>query len=402
METKEKVVLAYSGGLDTSVIVPWLQENYDFDVIAVSVDVGQKEDFEAVGEKAEHIGAKKFYAVDKKQELVDEYIFPMIKAGAKYEGKYLLGTAIARPVISKGLVEIAQKEGASYIVHGATGKGNDQVRFELGIKALAPNMKIIAPWRIWDIKSRKQEIEYLKSKGVKLPFNEKTSYSRDENIFHISHEGLDLENPGNTPNYDELLQWVKPLEKASDEAEYVNIDFEKGVPVALNGEKMKGLKILETLNKLGAKHGVGVIDLVENRLVGMKSRGVYETPAGTILYFAHEELERLCVDRDTIQAKEKLSNDMAKLIYNGQWFTKYRKSISAFVDETQEYVTGTVKLKLYKGNIILQGLESDCSLYSEDFSTFDEDEVYNQKDAAGFINLFGLPIKIEALLREKK
>ena len=399
---KEKVVLAYSGGLDTSVIIPWLQENYNFDVIAVAVDVGQKDDFKAVEEKAYKIGATKFYAVDKKAELVNDYIFPMIKSGAKYENTYLLGTSIARPVIAKALVEIAQLEGANYIVHGATGKGNDQVRFELGIKALAPNMKIIAPWRIWDIKSRTQEINYLKSHGIELPFKETVTYSRDENLFHISHEGQELESPANSPDYENVLQWVLPLEKASDTPESISIEFVKGVPVKLNGEELDGVTLINKLNELGAKHGVGVIDLVENRLVGMKSRGVYETPGGTILYFAHEELERLCVDRDSLQAKIKLSHDMAKLIYNGQWFTKYRKALLAFVEETQEYVTGTVNLKLYKGNIILNGMESEYSLYSEDFSTFEEDTVYNQKDAEGFINLFGLPVKIEALLRNKK
>lgn len=398
---KEKVVLAYSGGLDTSVIIPWLKENYDFDVIAVAVEVGQKDDFAAVEKKALQIGASKFYAADKKEELVNDFIIPMLKSGAKYEGTYLLGTSIARPVIAKALVEIAQQEGASYIVHGATGKGNDQVRFELGIKALAPNMKVIAPWRIWDIKSRKQEIEYLKSHGIELPFKENTSYSRDENLFHISHEGLELESPHNAPDYNHVLQWVLPLEKTSDTPEYISIDFEKGVPVKLNGKSMSALDIINSLNEIGAKHGVGVIDLVENRLVGMKSRGVYETPGGTILYFAHEELERLCMDRESLQAKMKLSNDMAKLIYNGQWFTKYRKALSAFVEETQEFITGTVNLKLYKGNILLNGMDSKYSLYSEEFSTFDEDTVYNQKDAEGFINLFGLPIKIEALLRNK-
>lgn len=398
---KEKVVLAYSGGLDTSVIIPWLKENYDFDVIAVAVDVGQKDDFAAVEKKALQIGASKFYAADKKEELVNDFIIPMLKSGAKYEGTYLLGTSIARPVIAKALVEIAQQEGASYIVHGATGKGNDQVRFELGIKALAPNMKVIAPWRIWDIKSRKQEIEYLKSHGIELPFKENTSYSRDENLFHISHEGLELESPHNAPDYNHVLQWVLPLEKTSDTPECISIDFEKGVPVKLNGKSMSVLDIINSLNEIGAKHGVGVIDLVENRLVGMKSRGVYETPGGTILYFAHEELERLCMDRESLQAKMKLSNDMAKLIYNGQWFTRYRKALSAFVEETQEFITGTVNLKLYKGNILLNGMDSKYSLYSEEFSTFDEDTVYNQKDAEGFINLFGLPIKIEALLRNK-
>ena len=398
---KEKVVLAYSGGLDTSVIIPWLKENYDFDVIAVAVDVGQKDDFAAVEKKALQIGASKFYAADKKEELVNDFIIPMLKSGAKYEGTYLLGTSIARPVIAKALVEIAQQEGASYIVHGATGKGNDQVRFELGIKALAPDMKVIAPWRIWDIKSRKQEIEYLKSHGIELPFKENTSYSRDENLFHISHEGLELESPHNAPDYNHVLQWVLPLEKTSDTPECISIDFEKGVPVKLNGKSMSALDIISSLNEIGAKHGVGVIDLVENRLVGMKSRGVYETPGGTILYFAHEELERLCMDRESLQAKMKLSNDMAKLIYNGQWFTRYRKALSAFVEETQEFITGTVNLKLYKGNILLNGMDSKYSLYSEEFSTFDEDTVYNQKDAEGFINLFGLPIKIEALLRNK-
>ncbi|MEJ6466237.1 argininosuccinate synthase [Fusobacterium ulcerans] len=398
---KEKVVLAYSGGLDTSVIIPWLKENYDFDVIAVAVDVGQKDDFAAVEKKALQIGASKFYAADKKEELVNDFIIPMLKSGAKYEGTYLLGTSIARPVIAKALVEIAQQEGASYIVHGATGKGNDQVRFELGIKALAPNMKVIAPWRIWDIKSRKQEIEYLKSHGIELPFKENTSYSRDENLFHISHEGLELESPHNAPDYNHVLQWVLPLEKTSDTPECISIDFEKGVPVKLNGKSMSALDIINSLNEIGAKHGVGIIDLVENRLVGMKSRGVYETPGGTILYFAHEELERLCMDRESLQAKMKLSNDMAKLIYNGQWFTRYRKALSAFVEETQEFITGTVNLKLYKGNILLNGMDSKYSLYSEEFSTFDEDTVYNQKDAEGFINLFGLPIKIEALLRNK-
>ena len=398
---KEKVVLAYSGGLDTSVIVPWLKENYNnIEVIAVSVDVGQKDDFVEVEKRALAIGASKFYVVDKKAELVNDFIFPMLKSGAKYENEYLLGTSIARPVIAKALVEIAIKEGASYIAHGATGKGNDQVRFELGVKALAPNMKIIAPWRIWSIKSRKQEIEYLKSHNIDLPFKEGVTYSRDENLFHISHEGQELESPANAPKYENVLQWVLPLEKSSDIAEYVSVEFEKGVPIKLNGEKLDGVALINKLNEIGAKHGIGVIDLVENRLVGMKSRGVYETPGGTILYFAHEELERLCLDRDTLQAKIKLSHDMAKLIYNGQWFTKYRKSLSAFVDETQEYITGIVNLKLYKGNILLNGMESPYSLYSEDFSTFDEDTVYNQQDAEGFINLFGLPIKIESLLRK--
>ncbi len=399
---KEKVVLAYSGGLDTSVIIPWLKENYDFDVIAVAVNVGQEEDFEAVSKKAIASGATKFYAANKTEELVNDYIFPMLKAGSKYEGKYLLGTSIARPVIAKALVEVALEEEASYIVHGATGKGNDQVRFELGIKALAPNMKIIAPWRIWDIKSRKQEIEYLKSKGIDLPFREDSSYSRDENLFHISHEGLELESPKNAPNYSSLLQWVTPLEKTPDDACELSIEFEKGIPTKLNGEALNGVELIKKLNAIGSKYGVGVIDMVEDRLVGMKSRGIYETPGGSILYFAHEELERLCLDRDTAETKKGLSDTLAKLIYNGQWFSTQRKAISSFVETTQEYVTGTINLKLYKGNIILNGSTSPYSLYSEDFSTFDEDEVYNQKDAEGFINLFGLSTKIEALLRNKK
>lgn len=298
---KEKVVLAYSGGLDTSVIVPWLKENYNnIEVIAVSVDVGQKDDFVEVEKRALAIGALKFYVVDKKEELVNDFIFPMLKSGAKYENEYLLGTSIARPVIAKALVEIAQKEGATYIAHGATGKGNDQVRFELGVKALAPNMKIIAPWRIWDIKSRKQEIEYLKSHNINLPFKEGVTYSRDENLFHISHEGQELESPSNSPKYEDVLQWVVPLEKASDTPEYISIEFVKGIPTKLNGKKLDGVTLIDKLNEIGAKHGIGIIDLVENRLVGMKSRGVYETPGGTILYFAHEELERLCLDRDTL------------------------------------------------------------------------------------------------------
>lgn len=399
---KEKVILAYSGGLDTSVIVPWLKENYkEIEVIAVAVDVGQNENFKEVEKRALEIGATKFYVVDKKLELVNEYIFPMIKSGAKYEGEYLLGTSIARPVIAKALVEIAQKENAKYIAHGATGKGNDQVRFELAIKALAPNIKIIAPWREWNIKSRKQEIEYLKKHNINLPFKEGVTYSRDENLFHISHEGQELESPENAPNYKNILQWVEQLEKSSDEAEEINLTFKKGVPVKLNGEELNGVEIIKKLNYIGGKNGIGVIDLVENRLVGMKSRGVYETPGGTILYFAHNALEKICLDRDTYQEKLKLSHEIAKLIYNGKWFTLYRKALFAFVDETQEYVTGEIKLKLYKGNIILSGLKSEYTLYSEEFSTFDEDNVYNQKDAEGFINLYGLPIKIEALLRKE-
>ncbi|MGL4935499.1 MAG: argininosuccinate synthase [Cetobacterium sp.] len=398
---KEKVILAYSGGLDTSVIVPWLKENYDYEVIAVAVDVGQKEDFKAIEEKAYVTGASKFYLVDKVEEFVNDYIFPTLKAGAIYENKYLLGTSMARPVIGKALVEIAHKEGAKYISHGATGKGNDQVRFELAIKALDPSLKVIAPWRIWDIKSREEEIEYLEKKGITLPFHKKSPYSRDENLFHVSHEGFDLEYPSKEPNFENVLQWVKTLEAANEKSEYITLEFIKGVPVALNGEKLSGVQIIKKLNKIGGEHGIGVLDMIENRLVGMKSRGVYETPGGTILYFAHEELERLCLDKDTYQEKVKLSHDFSKLVYNGQWFTTLRAAISAFVDVTQEFVTGEVKLKLYKGNIILAGTTSPFSLYSEEYSTFEKDSVYNQQDAEGFINLFGLPIKIEALLRKK-
>lgn len=397
---KEKVILAYSGGLDTSVIVPWLKENYDYEVIAVAVNVGQTEDFKAVEDKAYQIGASKFYLVDKINEFVEDYIFPTLKAGAIYENRYLLGTSMARPIISKALVEIAHKENAKYIAHGATGKGNDQVRFELGIKALDPSIKIIAPWRIWDIKSREEEIEYLEKHGISLPFHKKSPYSRDENLFHISHEGFDLESPEIEPKYDNVLQWIKPLEKAKEEFEYIKIEFLKGVPIGLNGKKTSGVELIKKLNLIGSEHGVGVLDLLENRLVGMKSRGIYETPGGTILFYAHEELERLCLDRDTYHSKLKLSHDFSKLVYNGQWFTTLRKALSAFVDVTQEYVTGEVTLKLYKGNIILAGLKSPYSLYSEEYSTFEKDEVYNQKDAEGFINLFGLPIKIEATLRK--
>lgn len=397
---KEKVILAYSGGLDTSVIIPWLKENYDYDVIAVAVNVGQTEDFKAIEEKAYLTGASKFYLVDKVHEFVEEYIFPTLKAGAIYENKYLLGTSMARPVIGKALVEVAHIEKAKYIAHGATGKGNDQVRFELAIKALDPSLKIIAPWRIWDIKSREEEIEYLEKKGITLPFPKKSPYSRDENLFHVSHEGFDLEYPSKEPNYNNVLQWVKTLENAEEKAEYITIEFIKGIPVGINGEKMNGINIIKKLNKIGGNHGIGVLDMVENRLVGMKSRGVYETPGGTILFFAHEELERLCLDKDTYQEKIKLSHDFSKLVYNGQWFTTLRKAITAFVDITQEFVTGEVKLKLYKGNIVLAGTTSPFTLYSEEYSTFEKDSVYNQKDAEGFINLFGLPIKIEALLRK--
>lgn len=401
--TKEKIVLAYSGGLDTSVIVPWLQENYQADVICVAVDLGQQEDFEKVEERAYKIGASKFYHLDKKKEFVEDFLFPTLQAGAKYENKYLLGTSTARPIIVKALVEIAEQEGAKYIAHGATGKGNDQIRFELGIKSLAPKIEIIAPWRIWNLKSRSDEIAYLESHGIDLPFPSKShSYSQDENLFHLSHEGNDLENPEKEPLYENFLKFVTPLEKTPNKAEYVSIGFEKGIPVRLNARKMEGVELLQKLNVICGKHGIGCIDMVENRLVGMKSRGIYETPAGTALYFAHEELERLCLDRETLQEKIQLSFSFAKLVYNGQWFTRLREALSAFVSVSQEYVTGEITLKLYKGNLILAGSFSPYSLYSEAFCTFEKDEVYNQKDAEGFINLFGLGIKIESLLRQNK
>ena len=402
MNKKEKIVLAYSGGLDTSVIVPWLKENYQAEVICVAVDVGQNEDFSKVEERAYKIGASKFYCVDKKKEFVEEFIFPTLKAGAKYENKYLLGTSTARPIIGKALVEIAKKENAQFIAHGATGKGNDQVRFELAIKALAPEIKVIAPWRIWELKSRSEEIAYLESHGIDLPFpSKKHSYSQDENLFHLSHEGNELEKPSEEPNYHNFLKLTTHLENTPNTPEYITIAFEKGIPVALNGEKLDGITLLQKLNVVCGKHGIGCIDMVENRLVGMKSRGVYETPGGTALYFAHEELERITLDKDTLHEKIKLSFEFANLVYNGKWFTTLRKALSAFIDVTQEYVTGEVTLKLFKGNMVLAGTKSCYSLYSEEFSTFEKDEVYNQKDAEGFINLFGLGIKIESLLRNK-
>ena len=398
---KEKVILAYSGGLDTSIIIPWLKENFDYEVIAVCGDVGQGKETEGLEEKALKTGASKLYIEDLREDYVENYIFPTVKAGAVYEGKYLLGTSHARPCIAKRLVEIAKKEGAVAICHGATGKGNDQVRFELTIKALAPELKIIAPWRMWDINSREEEIEYAKARNIPVPVTKEENYSMDRNIWHLSHEGMDLEDPWNEPQYDKLLQLMVTPEKAPNEAEYVTIDFEKGNAIAVNGEKLSPLKIVEKLNELGGKHGVGIDDIVENRLVGMKSRGVYETPGGTILYAAHKELEYLCLDRQTMHYKEQIANKFAELVYDGCWFTPLREALSAFVDETQKPVTGTVKLKLYKGKATPAGAKSPYSLYSEDFATFEEDEVYNHKDAEGFINLFGLPLKMRALMLEK-
>lgn len=406
MKKYNKVVLAYSGGLDTSIIIPWLKENYGCEVIAVVGNVGQKDELEGLKEKAINTGASKIYIEDLTKEFVYDYIFPTIKANAVYEGKYLLGTSFARPIIGKRIVEIALKEGADAICHGCTGKGNDQVRFELAIKAYAPDMPIIAPWRIWDIKSREEEIQYAMDKNIPIKLTPETNYSKDKNLWHLSHEGLDLENPNNEPNYEKILELSKTVEKAPDKPTYITISFEKGIPVALNGEKMNGVDIILALNKIGGENAIGICDMVENRLVGMKSRGVYETPGGSILYYAHKDLESICLDKETMHYKEMVGLKFADIVYNGQWYTPLREALSAFIDKTQETVTGDVKLKLYKGNIISAGISSPYSLYSEEYATFDEDEVYNQNDSAGFINLFGLPItvkaKMEQALKEKK
>ena len=399
----KKIVLAYSGGLDTSIIIPWLKEHYNNpEIIAVSGDVGQNDELEGLEEKAIKTGASKLYIADLTDEMVDEVIIPSLKMGASYE-QYLLGTAFARPIIAKKLVEIAKAEGADAIAHGCTGKGNDQVRFELAIKRFAPDMPIIAPWREWDIKGRDEEIDYAEAHHVPLKISRETNYSKDKNLWHLSHEGLDLEDPANEPQYDKpgfLEMGVSPTQ-APDEPTYLTLEFEKGTPVALNGEKMKVSKIIEGLNELGGKNGIGILDIVENRLVGMKDRGVYETPGGTILYFAHEQLEMITVDKDTLHAKQKLAVDFADLIYNGKWFSPLREALSAFADKANEYVTGTVKLKLYKGNIIPAGMTSPYSLYSEDIATFNDSAFdYDQKDSAGFINLWGLPDTVQAL-REK-
>lgn len=403
MSNIKKVVLAYSGGLDTSIIIPWLKENYDnCEVIAVSGDVGQGTELDGLEEKAIKTGASKLYIEDLTDEFVDDYVFPTVKAGAIYENKYMLGTSFARPVIAKRIVEIALKEGADAICHGCTGKGNDQVRFELAIKAFAPNMKIIAPWRIWDIKSRDEEIDYAETHNIPLKINRETNYSKDKNIWHLSHEGLDLEDPANEPMYDKILEMGVTPEKAPDKPTYVTISFDKGVPVAVDGKKMKGSDIVRKLNELGGSNGIGLADIVENRLVGMKSRGVYETPGGAILYHAHEVLETLCLDKETSHYKQQVAIKFADLVYNGQWFTPLREALSAFVDSTQQTVTGDVKLKLYKGNITNAGVTSPYSLYDEDIATFAEDDVYDQMDSQGFINLFGLPIKVKAMMDAKR
>ena len=400
---KEKVVLAYSGGLDTTTIIPWLKENFDYEVICCCVDCGQEDELDGLDERAKLSGASKLYIEDIVDEVCDDFIMPCVKAGAVYENKYLLGTSMARPAIAKKLVEIARKEGATAICHGATGKGNDQIRFELGIKALAPDLKIIAPWRmtdVWTLQSREDEIDYCKQHGIDLPFSADSSYSRDRNIWHISHEGLELEDPSLEPNYDHLLVLSVTPEKAPDEPEYVTMTFEAGVPTSINGKKMKVSDIIRELNKLGGKHGIGIVDIVENRVVGMKSRGVYETPGGTILMEAHAQLEELVLDRATMEVKKDMGNKLAQVVYEGKWFTPLREAISAFVDVTQKEVTGTVKMKLYKGSATAVAKKSPYSLYNEEFATFSKDDVYNQSDAEGFINLFSLPLKIRAIQKQ--
>ncbi|SHK94537.1 argininosuccinate synthase [Selenomonas ruminantium] len=396
----KKVVLAYSGGLDTSVIIPWLKENYDgCEVIACCADVGQGDELDAVHDKALKSGASKVYIADLKEEFLKEYVWPTLKAGAVYEDKYLLGTSFARPIIAKKLVEIAKQEGADAIAHGATGKGNDQVRFELTVKALAPNITLIAPWREWDLDSRSAEIEYAKKHDIPIATENKT-YSMDRNIWHLSHEGADLEDPANEPK-DSMFLISKAPKDAPDEPEYVTIDFEQGEPVGVNGKKMGAVELMEELNKIGARNGVGIVDICENRLVGMKSRGVYENPGGALLYYAHRELEYLCLDRNTYHYKQQVAIRYAELVYDGMWFCQLREALDAFVNSTQQTVTGQVKLKLYKGNIISAGSTSPYSLYSQEFVTFEHDDVYNQADATGFINLFGLPLKVRALMQEK-
>ena len=401
----KKVVLAYSGGLDTSIIIPWLKENYNnCEVIAVSGDVGQGTELDGLEEKAIKTGASKLYIEDLTEEFITDYVYPTVQAGAVYENRYLLGTSFARPIIAKRIAEIAIKEGADAICHGCTGKGNDQVRFELAIKAFAPDMTIIAPWREWELKSRDQEIDYAEAHNIPLKISRETNYSKDKNIWHLSHEGLDLEDPANEPQYEKkgfLEMGVSPID-APDKPTYITIHFEKGIPTQLDGKTLNGVEMVSALNKLGGENGIGLADLVENRLVGMKSRGVYETPGGAILYHAHEVLETITLDKETARIKQYLSIKFADIVYNGQWFTPLREALTAFVDKTQERVTGDVKLKLYKGNIINAGVTSPYTLYDEEVATFDEDEVYNQADAAGFINLFGLPIKVRAQLDKKR
>ena len=401
-EDIKKVVLAYSGGLETSVIIPWLKENYNnCEVIAVTADLGQGDELDPVHDKALKSGASKCYILDLKEEFIADYVWPVVKAGAVYEKKYLLGTSFARPLIAKRLVEIAEKEGADAVAHGATGKGNDQVRFELSVKALAPQLAIIAPWREWSIRSREDAIDFAEAHNIPIPVTKEHDYSMDRNMWHLSHEGSDLEDPWNAPK-DALFIVTNTPETAPDKAEYVELEFEQGVPVAVNGKKMSPATIVENLNEIGIRNGVGICDMVENRLVGMKSRGVYETPGGSIIYYAHNELENLCLDRATMSYKQMVGIKYSELVYDGMWFSPLREALAAFVDETQKTVTGTVRLKLYKGNIISAGAKSPYSLYSQEYVTFGADEVYNQADASGFINLFGLPLTVRALMKQGK
>lgn len=395
-----KVVLAYSGGLDTSIIIPWLKENYGYEVIALTADLGQREELEPLNEKAIKSGASKIYIEDARREFAEEYIFPTLKAGAIYEGKYLLGTSMARPLIAKKMVEIARKEGAEAVAHGATGKGNDQVRFELGVKALAPDLKIVAPWREWDIRSREDAIDYASARGIPVPVTKSRPYSLDRNMWHLSHEGADLEDPWNEP-LDDVLLLITPPAKAPDKPAYVEIEFEQGIPVKLDGVALDAVALIEKLNEIAGRNGVGIVDMVENRLVGMKSRGVYETPAGTVLFNAHREMELLTLDRVTLHFKEIVAARYAELVYDGVWFSPLREALDAFVDSTQKTVTGTVRMKLYKGNCTPAGSKSPYSLYNQELSTFSRDEIYNQHDAEGFINLFGLPLKVRALMEKK-
>jgi argininosuccinate synthase len=399
---KEKIVLAYSGGLDTTVIIPWLKENRDCDVIAVCVDVGQEADWKAIQKRALSTGASACHVADVKREYVEDYVWPALKANAVYEDRYLLGTATARPLIARVLVEYARKEKAAAIAHGATGKGNDQIRFELGITALAPDLEIIAPWRTWRIKSRDDEIRYLKRRHIPVPMKKADSYSRDDNLWHISHEGLDLEDPAREPNLKKLLMMTVPPERAPARAEYVEITFEQGIPMAVNGKKMDGVSLVKTLNRIGGAHGVGLTDLVENRVVGMKSRGIYETPGGSILYYAHQELEHICLDRQTWAFKQMAAQKMAELVYGGFWFTPLREAISAFVDSTQRTVSGMVRLKLYKGSISSAGVSSPHSLYNASIASFTTGELYNHADARGFVRLYGLPVLVRSLMEKGK
>ncbi|ULQ59576.1 argininosuccinate synthase [Brucepastera parasyntrophica] len=397
---KKKVILAYSGGLDTTVIIPWLKENYDYDVIAVCIDVGQGDDWTVIKQRALDTGASACYVVDAREEYITEYIWPALKANAVYEDRYLLGTSTARPLIAKILVEYARQEGAVAICHGATGKGNDQIRFELTIKAFSPDLEIIAPWRIWDIKSREEEIAYLEARNIPVPMKKDQSYSRDENIWHLSHEGLELEETGNEPNWKHMLQLTTVPEEAPEEGEYIELEFEKGIPVSVNGKKMGALELMKEVNKIGGRNGVGLVDIVENRVVGMKSRGVYETPGGAILYYAHEQLDHLCLDRDTYSFKQQVALKMAELIYNGRWFTTLMDSLMAFVDTAEENVTGWIRLKLYKGSIRGAGSKSPFSLYNENIASFTTGDLYDHHDAEGFIQLFGLPLKVRAMMEQ--